>query len=94
MTNYPYSQQIHDKVLADWESIPFEDFLDEGDYISHPSVNYRLWKGFTGLYPEGMIPSISREHGENLLKKIYYEPLERKTKLKNEQAAKQFLGLE
>lgn len=94
MIDYPYSQQIHDKVLADWKDIPFDDFVYEGYFISHPSVNYRLWIGSIGLYPEDVIQSMSIKHGENLLKKLYNNQLEKKRKLDNELATKKFLGLE
>lgn len=93
MTDYPYSQQIYDKVINDWKDVPIEEFNYDRDFISHPSINYRLWKGCMGLYPENLISCVSKEHGASLCKTIYDEPLERKRKLQTQLAVKQFLGL-
>ena len=83
MIDYPYSQQIHDKVLADWQNIPFDDLIFEGYFISNPSVSYRLWKGCAGLYPEGIIPSVYVDHGRSLLKKNIQRPTGEKKKTPN-----------
>ena len=75
MPNYPYSQQIYDKVLADWKNIPFEDLVLEGDFISHPLISYRLWRNITNLYPENLVECLNESHSKNLNSILYEEPL-------------------
>lgn len=94
MIDYPYSQQIHDKVLADWANIPIEEMTFDSNHISHPSVNYKLWDGVLGLYPQNLVLNLSKEHSESLYKEILDKPRKELERRKNELALKQFLGLE
>ncbi len=94
MTDYPYSQQIHDKVLADWANIPIEEIRFDHNHVSHPSVSYKLWDGALGLYPENLVFNLTKEHSENLYKEILDKPRKELERRRNELALKQFLGLE
>lgn len=96
MTDYPYSQQIHDKILNDWKDIPFDEWKFLGYVISHPNVPYDLY-----YYPnQGIRPdatslwdNISSEHRDSLYEKLMKKPSKIKQDQEKEKTAKQFLGL-
>jgi hypothetical protein len=96
MTDYPYSQQIHDKILADWQNVPFSEWKFGGYEVSHPSVNYSLgWSlDFIRPYDSDLSKALSVEHARSLHEQLVNKAKETSDKEKSEFAAKQFLGLE
>lgn len=91
--DYPYSQQIHDKVLKDWKDIPFEEWEREGEFFYHKSVPYRLWGYSKTLCPEGLIDCLYGLHAQNLYTFLYENRIKKKENREKEQKIKQFLGL-
>lgn len=95
MTDYPYSKQIYDKILADWRNAPLKEWVWHGFIISHPSIGYELLANIGTLGPRN--PELSRalswDDGQNLYKQLIAYPKEKLEKTQTELAAKQFLGL-
>lgn len=98
MTDHPYSQQIHDKILNDWKDIPFDEWkMVDGGFISHPSVNYEIWtNGYSSVTPKeySLSRNITYDHSQNLFDKLIKNKQEEKNNKESELAAKQFLGLQ
>lgn len=95
MTKYPYSQQIHDKILNDWKNIPFDEWKVESYEISHPSVDYSLGWMLNRIrpYDSDLARALSSDHSVNLHNELMNKAKKVSESEKTEQAAKQFLGL-
>lgn len=95
MTEYPYSQQIHDKILNDWKNVPFDEWKVDYSTVSHPSVNYNLWWFINQVYPldSDLSKCLSKDHARNLYNQLVNGPEKISEKERTEQAAKEFLGL-
>ena len=96
MTDHPYSQQIHDKILTDWQNVPFDEWNLREYEVSHPSVNYSLgWiLDFIRPYDGDLSKALSVEHARSLHEQLVNKAKKTSDKEKSELAAKQFLGLE
>lgn len=96
MTDYPYSQQIHDKILNDWKDVPFDEWKVGSYKVSHPSVNYSLGWMANQIYPydSDLARALSSDHSVNLHNELVNKAKKVSELEKTEQAAKQFLGLQ
>lgn len=96
MTDYPYSQQIHDKILNDWKDVPFDEWKIDSYRVSHPSVNYSLGWMTNCIWPFSLdlARALSHDHSVNLHNELVNKAKKVSESEKTEQAAKQFLGLQ